>query len=112
MSDCLFCKMIRGEIKAKVEYEDDKVLAIHDIHPQAPAHILIIPKRHVEKIADLQAADAAMIGYVVFAARQIALQRGWEHYRLVFNNGSESGQSVFHIHLHLLSGRRMNWPPG
>ena len=112
MSDCLFCKIIKKEIKSKIEYEDDEVVAIQDINPQAPVHILVMPKRHIESISVMQEPDAALVGEVIYKARQIAKQRGWEHYRLVFNNGAESGQSVFHIHLHLLSGRRMHWPPG
>lgn len=112
MPDCLFCRMIRKEIKAKVEYEDNGVLAIHDINPQAPAHILVIPKRHVERVDQLKESDAAMIGNAIVRAKEIAQKNGWTDYRLVFNNGREAGQSVFHIHLHLLSGRRMAWPPG
>jgi histidine triad (HIT) family protein len=112
MADCLFCRMISGEIKAKTAYEDKDLLAIHDINPQAPVHLLVIPKKHIEKISDLQPGDTELIGKVVEGARNIAAQNAWSDYRLVFNNGPESGQSVFHIHLHLLSGRRMTWPPG
>ncbi len=104
--------MIAGEIKAKIAYEDTDLFAIHDINPQAPVHILVIPKKHIEKISDLQAQDAGLIGKVVRGAQNIAAQNDWKDFRLVFNNGVEAGQSVFHIHLHLLSGRRMNWPPG
>lgn len=109
---CLFCRMIRKEIKAKVEYEDDRMLVIHDINPQAPAHLLVIPKKHVETIDTLQAPDVPMMGDIIYCAKKVAQKNGWKHYRLVFNNGAESGQSVFHIHLHLLAGRRMSWPPG
>ena len=112
MSNCLFCKMIRGEIKPKIEYEDEQVIAIHDMNPQAPHHILVIPKKHIAKVAETEAADSRTLGNIVFQARQIALRHGWEDYRLVFNNGTGAGQSVFHIHLHLLAGRRMAWPPG
>ena len=112
MSPCLFCRMISGEIKANVAYEDADLLAIYDINPQAPVHLLVIPKKHVEKISDLREGDGEFIGKVVCGAQKIAAQNAWKDYRLVFNNGSESGQSVFHIHLHLLSGRRMTWPPG
>ena len=112
MTDCLFCRMILKEINAKVEYEDEDVFCIHDINPQAPVHLLIFPKKHVEKISALQNTDGPLIGKVIFRAKEIAEKRGWTDYRLVFNNGREAGQSVFHIHLHLLSGRRMNWPPG
>ena len=112
MKDCLFCRMIRKEIPAKIECEDESVLAIHDIHPQAPHHILVIPKKHIEKVAEAEASDAPALGNLIFQARQIAACHNWEDYRLVFNNGAAAGQSVFHIHLHLLAGRRMNWPPG
>jgi len=112
MSDCLFCKMIRKEIKAKIEYEDDNLFAIHDINPQAPIHLLMMPKRHIESISTMQASDGELLGKLIYQAKQIAAAKGWQHYRLVFNNGSESGQSIFHIHLHLLSGRSMHWPPG
>lgn len=112
MSDCLFCRMIQKEIPAKIEYEDDQVLAIHDIHPQAPQHLLVIPKKHIAKVSEAQAPEAPLLGNLIFQARQIATRRGWEDYRLVFNNGEGAGQSVFHIHLHLLAGRRMAWPPG
>ena len=112
MDNCLFCRMIKKEIKCKIEYEDEKTFAIHDINPQAPVHLLVMPKRHIESISGMEAADAGLIGEVIHRAKQIAASKGWEHYRLVFNNGAESGQSVFHIHLHLLSGRKMHWPPG
>lgn len=104
--------MIAGEIKAKIAYEDSDLFAIHDINPQAPTHLLVIPKKHIEKISDLQPSDTELIGKVIVGAKKIAAQNSWSDYRLVFNNGAESGQSVFHIHLHLLSGRRMTWPPG
>lgn len=112
MSDCLFCRMVSGEIKAKVTYEDAEIFAFYDINPQAPNHLLVIPKKHIEKISDLETDDAALIGKVVCGAQKIAAQNAWNDYRLVFNNGPEAGQSVYHIHLHLLSGRRMTWPPG
>ena len=112
MPDCLFCRMIRKEIQAKIEYEDEQVLAIHDIHPQAPHHLLVIPKNHITKVAEMGTGDASILGNIVDQARQIAERRGWEDYRLVMNNGAGAGQSVFHIHLHLLTGRRMAWPPG
>ena len=112
MPECLFCRMIRKEIQAKIEYEDEDTLAIHDINPQAPHHILLIPKKHVAKVAETEAPDIPILGNLIFQARQIAARRGWEDYRLVFNNGAGAGQSVFHIHLHLLAGRRMAWPPG
>lgn len=112
MSDCLFCRIIRKEIQASIVYEDQDILALHDIHPQAPQHLLVIPKKHIPTISDMKPEEVGLIGKVIDGARNIASQKGWEHYRLVFNNGAESGQSVFHVHLHLLSGRRMGWPPG
>lgn len=112
MADCLFCRMIKKEIPAKIEYEDNELLVIHDINPQAPIHLLFIPKKHIAGIGSLEKDDTLMIGNVIFLAQQMAQKKGWRDYRLVFNNGAEAGQSVFHIHLHLLSGRRMNWPPG
>lgn len=112
MANCLFCRMISGEIKAKVAYEDQDLLAIHDINPQAPVHLLILPKKHIEKISDLKEQDTELMGKLICGAQKIAAQNSWKDYRLVFNNGAESGQSVYHIHLHLLSGRRMSWPPG
>ena len=104
--------MIRKEIQAKVEYEDDEIFVIRDINPQAPVHVLILPKIHIEKIGDIEAKHIPLMGNTILRAKQLAAQKGWKDYRLVFNNGPESGQSVFHIHLHLLSGRRMTWPPG
>ncbi len=112
MSDCLFCRMVRKEIPAKIEFENEEVLAIHDINPQAPHHLLVIPKKHIAKISEMETGDASAAGNVVLQAKEIAARRGWEDYRLVFNNGAGAGQSVFHIHLHLLAGRRMTWPPG
>lgn len=112
MADCLFCKMVKGDIKPKTVFEDADILAFHDINPQAPVHVLVIPKKHIEKISDLKPADTELIGKVVAAAQNLAAKNGWSDYRLVFNNGPEAGQSVYHIHLHLLSGRRMTWPPG
>ncbi|MDD5217999.1 MAG: HIT domain-containing protein, partial [Candidatus Omnitrophica bacterium] len=107
-----FCKIIRKEIEAKFEYEDDDVIVVRDINPQAPAHLLIIPKKHIDRISSVEQTDLDTIGKVIYQAKQIAARNGWEHYRLVFNNGEQAGQSVFHIHLHLLSGRPMRWPPG
>ena len=112
MTDCLFCRMINKEIKAKIEHEDDEMFAIHDINPQAPVHLLIMPKKHIDRISNMKTSDAGLIGRVIDTAKEIAKKNGWDYYRLVFNDGSESGQSVFHIHLHLLAGRLMKWPPG
>ena len=112
MPDCLFCKILKKEIPSKSVFEDDTVYAFHDINPQAPTHVLIIPKRHLAGVADLAPADDKFAGRLVVAAKQIADSLGLSSYRLIFNQGAESGQSVFHLHLHLLGGRRMTWPPG
>ena len=112
--DCLFCKVIKREIPAQIEYEDEETLAIGDIHPQAPVHILIIPKRHIAKVEDLSESDAELTGKLIILAKKLAKEKNMEKnsFRLVFNNGTLAGQSVFHIHLHLLGWRKMNLPPG
>ena len=114
MSDTLFGKIIRREIPANIVYEDDDVLAFRDIQPQAPVHVLFIPKRAVPTLNDLGADDAAMVGKLVLAAAAFAQREGLAEagYRTVFNCNPDGGQSVYHIHLHLLAGRRMSWPPG
>lgn len=114
MHDCLFCKIVLREIPATLEYEDQDVLAFQDIHPQAPLHILVIPKKHIDRVADLSETDIPIVGKMIFAAKRIIEKKKMtdKGYRLVFNSGVEAGQSVFHVHLHLLSGRRMHWPPG
>ena len=112
MSDCLFCRMIRGEIKAQVAYDDQEIFAIHDINPQAPVHVLVIPKKHIDRISRTQTEDITLLGRMIYRAKLLAAENRWNDFRLVFNDGAEAGQSVFHIHLHLLSGRAMGWPPG
>jgi histidine triad (HIT) family protein len=113
MTDCLFCKIIAGKIPSKKVFEDDQAFAFEDINPQAPTHILIIPKRHIVDIKEATEADAEIIGYLNLVATKIARERKLEHgYRTVYNVGPDSGQSVFHLHLHLLGGRKMSWPPG
>lgn len=112
MSDCLFCKVVNKKIPATFELDEKELVAIRDINPQAPVHLLIIPREHVATIGDLTSAQAAITGKLVDAARRMAEKLKLAAYRLVFNNGSEAGQSVFHIHLHLLAGRPMRWPPG
>jgi Diadenosine tetraphosphate (Ap4A) hydrolase and other HIT family hydrolases len=109
---CLFCRIVRKEIPATIVHEDADTLAFRDIDPKAPTHVLIVPKVHVASLND--ATDAAMLGRVVLAAKQIAAAEGIAEsgYRTVFNTGSDSGQTVHHVHLHLLGGRRMKWPPG
>lgn len=113
MPDCIFCRIIRGEAPAKKVYEDELVFVFEDINPQAPTHVLIIPKKHIVGLKEAQAEDAEIIGYLHLVAAQIARQRGVEDgYRTVFNVGPRAGQSVFHLHLHLLGGRSLRWPPG
>ena len=114
MSDCLFCKMIAGEIKPDVVYENDYVLAFRDLNPQAPVHILIIPKKHIATIADIDDEDVMLMGGILLAAKTVAQLEGLSEsgYRTVFNCKQDGGQEVYHIHLHLLGGRAMKWPPG
>jgi histidine triad (HIT) family protein len=111
---CLFCKIVAGEIPSKRVYEDDELIAFEDINPQAPTHVLVIPRRHVASLNDLTEDDDRLIGVMVRRAAAIAESRGIDGagYRTVFNCNSAAGQTVFHIHLHLLGGRRMTWPPG
>lgn len=112
-SDCLFCRILRGEIPSKKVYEDEHVLAFEDISPKAPTHVLIIPKKHFAGLKEAQAEDAEVIGRCHLAAAEIARQRGIEQgYRTVLNVGPGAGQSVFHLHVHLLGGRHLSWPPG
>jgi histidine triad (HIT) family protein len=111
---CLFCEIVAGRIPARVAFQDEDVLAFHDINPQGPLHILVIPKRHISSLLDLTEADDALIGSVVRQARNLATasdlaERG---FRLVLNCGEDAGYSVYHVHLHLVGGRRLGWPPG
>ena len=110
--DCLFCKIIAKEIPAQLVHEDDKSVAFLDLNPQAPTHILIVPLKHIEKLSDMTAADKELVGHLHWVAREIAAKEGLKHFRLIINNGEEAGQSVWHIHLHLLGGRPFSWPPG
>jgi histidine triad (HIT) family protein len=114
MSDCLFCKIVRSEIPASIVYQDDRLIAFDDINPQAPTHVLIVPRRHVSTLNDLDADDDQLVGEMVRRAAAIASERGISAggYRTVFNTNREAGQTVFHIHLHLIGGRPMEWPPG
>ena len=112
--DCLFCKLIARDIPADIVYEDDEVLAFHDIAPQAPTHILIIPKRHIATLNDLNEEDCALVGRLQFTAQKLAKELGIaeEGYRVVMNCNEAGGQTVYHIHMHLLGGRSLTWPPG
>ena len=114
MDDCLFCKMVSGEIKPDLIYENEEVLAFRDINPQAPVHALIIPKKHISTLNDLVPEDADIAGKLLLAAGKVAEMEGISEqgYRTVVNCNEHGGQVVFHIHLHLLGGRRMGWPPG
>lgn len=111
---CLFCEIVAGRVPAKVAYQDDDVLAFSDIKPQAPVHLLIVPKRHITSLNDLEPGDDAIVGSVVRRAKVLAAEYGLAErgYRVVFNCGEDAGYSVYHIHLHLVGGRRLGWPPG
>ena len=114
MADCLFCRLVRKEIPASVIYEDERVLVFNDINPQAPLHALVIPKRHIASLNHLEAGDDQIVGEMVRTAAAVARDKGYADrgFRTVFNTNAEAGQTVFHIHLHLLAGRGLSWPPG
>ena len=114
MSECLFCKIAAGEIPAEIVYESDTALAFRDINPKAPTHVLIIPREHVSTINDIEDEHQALVGSLFTAAKEIAADEGLadDGYRAVMNCNEAAGQSVFHIHLHLLGGRNLDWPPG
>ena len=111
---CLFCEIVAGKIPAKKAHEDDQLMAFHDISPQAPTHVLVIPKRHITSLEDLTPEDDGLVGAMVRKGRDIALELGHEEngFRLVLNCGEDAGYSVYHIHLHLVAGRKLGWPPG
>jgi len=113
-TNCLFCKIIEKKIPAKIVHEDDYAIAFEDINPKAPVHTLIVPKKHIADIHSIAVTDREVVGHLFFVARTIASQKGLEKsgYRMVINNGKDAGQTVFHIHLHLLAGRAFSWPPG
>ena len=111
---CLFCKIARKEIPAKIAHEDDDTIAFHDIHPVAPTHVLVIPKKHLVSLADAVEEDQALLGKLLLTARRLAEAEGRsrEGFRVVINSGPNAGQSVFHVHVHVIGGRPMAWPPG
>jgi histidine triad (HIT) family protein len=110
--DCLFCRIGRREIPAKIAFESDHVLAFHDVAPKAPTHVLVIPKLHVAGLSETDAAHAAALGACLIAVAELARTLGLTSYRVVANDGVDAGQSVFHLHFHLMGGRRFAWPPG
>ncbi len=114
MSDCLFCRIINHELPGSIVYEDDRILAFNDVNPQAPTHVLIVPRRHITSLNDLSVEDDQLVGELVRRAAAIAKERGISAggFRTVFNTNRDAGQTVFHIHLHLIGGRNMHWPPG
>ena len=109
--DCLFCKIVAGEIPSKKAYEDERVFAFDDINPQAPVHVLVVPKKHVTNLVDGK-DDPELLGELVARSAKIAQDRGLKDFRIVTSTGKEAGQAVFHLHFHVLGGRRMGWPPG
>ncbi|MBN1354138.1 MAG: histidine triad nucleotide-binding protein [Candidatus Omnitrophica bacterium] len=114
MNDCLFCNIIDGKIGAKIVYSDKNILAFEDIKPQAPVHLLIITKKHIERVSEARKDDAILMGELCLVAAKLAREKGIESsgYRLVINCNKDAGQIVFHLHMHLLGGRSFNWPPG
>lgn len=113
MSDCIFCKIASSEMESDIVYSDDRAVAFNDINPEAPAHILIIPKKHVASLKEAEAEDESLIGHLLIVARDIAKDKGIESgYRLILNSGRGAGQTVDHLHFHLLGGRTFAWPPG
>lgn len=114
MTDCLFCKIVSGDVPAKVVRDSERVLAFRDINPQAPTHVLVIPREHHPTAAELAAADPALLAEVLGEAHRVAVDEGVDGtgYRIVFNTGAQAGQTVFHVHAHVLGGRGLNWPPG
>lgn len=112
-TETIFSKIIRREIPVNIVYEDDLALAFTDINPQAPVHILVIPKKPIVKLADAESQDQALLGHLLLTAQRVAAEAGLENgYRVVINNGADGGQTVYHLHLHILGGRQMDWPPG
>jgi histidine triad (HIT) family protein len=114
VTDCLFCKIIAGQIPGSIVYQDDRIVAFKDINPQAPTHVLVVPRRHIASLNELTAEDDGLVGEIVRRGAALAKAAGHADrgYRTVFNTNADAGQTVFHIHLHVLGGRTMTWPPG
>ena len=112
MADSIFGRIARGELKADVVYEDDRALAFRDVNPQAPTHILVIPRKPIERLSAAESSDAPLLGHLLDVARKVASQEGLRDFRLVVNDGAGAGQTVFHLHVHVLGGRPFSWPPG
>ena len=112
MSDCVFCRIVAGEIPSKKVFEDDRIFAFEDISPKAPTHVLVVPREHIARLSDASPARETLLGALASRAAAIARERGLSDFRVVVNNGEGAGQTVFHLHFHLLGGRSMAWPPG
>lgn len=113
MGDCLFCKIAQKEIPSKIVYEDDKIIAFNDVDPQAPVHILVIPKKHLESLDDIDEKDIELLGYIMYKIHDIAKDAGIKNgYRVISNNGEDAFQTVKHMHFHILGKRKLTWPPG
>ena len=112
MSACIFCKIAAGEVQSQIVHEDDQVLVFKDLNPIAPTHLLVIPRKHIARVSDAGEADEALLGRLQLVAADVAKKAGLNDFRVVTNNGKGAGQSVDHLHYHVIAGRRMNWPPG
>ena len=112
MSSCIFCQIVQGELDSDIVQEDERALAFRDVSPQAPTHILVIPKQHIPSLSEAPEEKGDLLGHLLLMTRQIAHTEGLKGYRVVINDGPEAGQTVFHLHVHLLAGRRFGWPPG
>ena len=113
MAECVFCRIVQGQAPARIVYQDEEVTAFHDLRPQAPVHVLLVPNRHISGVAEAEPGDEPVLGKLFTVARRVAEELGiTEGYRLVVNNGPLAGQTVFHLHVHLLGGRPFRWPPG
>ena len=112
MSSCIFCRIVRGELDSDVVQEDDRAIAFRDVNPQAPTHILVIPKEHIPSLAEASGEQGDLLGHLLLMARQIARAQGLDAFRVIINDGAGAGQTVFHLHVHLLAGRMFSWPPG